>query len=125
MNRPADAASLGAELLEAAWDDAETLNSAAWLIVHNEKVRERDLDFAIKAATRAVELTESKDSAILDTLARIHFEQGYLAAAVEWQAMAVAASDGDIREKLDATLKRYQNASASGGRSADPPPFLR
>jgi thiol-disulfide isomerase/thioredoxin len=90
-------------------DDAEALNSIAWTIVDRPGLARRDLDLAMKLATRAVELTKAENAAILDTLARVHFEKGDKPQAIEWQQKAVdKARDPGEKAELSATLKKYQ-----------------
>lgn len=100
---------LGQALVQAYWSDAQQLNSLAWMIVDDENVQSRDLALAMKAAERANELTESKDGAILDTLARVFYEQGDLAKAIEWQQKAVEhAGEGQMGDGIRKTLEQYQ-----------------
>ena len=97
---------IGHQLVEKNFDDSGTLNSIAWTIADTEGLEVRDLDLALKAAAQANKLTDSKNAAILDTLARVYYEQGDLAAAVKWQRLAAqnadAGANGDsIRKVLD------------------------
>lgn len=97
---------LGYQLVEKNFDDSGTLNSIAWTIADTEGLEVRDLDLALKAAAQANKLTDSKNAAILDTLARVYYEQGDLDAAVKWQRLAAqnadAGANGDsIRKVLD------------------------
>jgi len=91
---------------EKAWDNAMLLNALSWGIAGQENLP-GTLDTALKAAKRAVELTEEKDAAILDTLARVHFEQGNLDEAITWQKKAVALSKD---EQIVAALEKYEAA---------------
>lgn len=89
-------------------DDIGLLNGLAWMIVDpDSKLDRRDLVLAQRMAERAVELTKSKDAAILDTLARVHFTKGDLKKAIEIQTQAVA-----LDKKLGGTLKEYEEAAA-------------
>jgi len=92
-------------------DDPSALNAIAWSVVDPEaKIEKPDLALAFKAAERAVELTESKEPAILDTLARCYWLKGNKAKAIELQAKAVELCevDAEIRESLQATLDEYK-----------------
>jgi thiol-disulfide isomerase/thioredoxin len=89
---------------EKAWDNAMLLNALSWGIAGQENLP-GTLDTALKAAKRAVELTEEKDAAILDTLARVHFEQGNLDEAITWQKKAVALSKDEQIVAADFSLK--------------------
>ena len=51
------------------------LNEIAWFIVDEESIGGRDLDLALRAATRANELN-GRDAAILDTVARVYYQKG-------------------------------------------------
>ncbi len=110
--RPADAYALGKTVLEKAWDNSMMLNDIAWTVVDNQAVTVRDLDFAMKAAARANELTRSEDPAILDTLARVHFDKGDVAAALKWQELAVKhAGDDDMGAQIRGVLEKYKKAA--------------
>lgn len=89
-------------------DDAESLNGIAWGIVDTEGLEKRDLNLAMKAATRANELTKSKNPAILDTLARVYWERGDKAKAVELQEKAVANAGAEMKEDLQKALDKYK-----------------
>ncbi|MHC4946682.1 MAG: TlpA disulfide reductase family protein [Planctomycetota bacterium] len=113
MNDADAAYALGSELMEAHWDDAMMLNQLAWFTVDEKGIEHRDLDFALRAAARANELTKESDAGILDTLARVHFEKGELADAVKWQTKAVESMSGDepFADDLRDALKRYEKAA--------------
>jgi thiol-disulfide isomerase/thioredoxin len=94
--------------------DAMTLNQIAWGIVDPEgtvKAKDRNIDVAMKAATKAVEITEEKDGAILDTLARCYWIKGDKVKAIDLQKKAIAAltkDQMDMKEQLQETLKEYE-----------------
>jgi tetratricopeptide (TPR) repeat protein len=69
------------------------------------------LELALKAAKRASEIREGKDVAILDTLARCHYELGQLDKAIEVQQKAVDLG-GNMPEITEA-LKRYKEEKAA------------
>ena len=96
------------EVAKAVWDDAPSLNQIAWQILDDAKVKHRDHDFAMKLAVRATEVSERKDGAILDTLARAHYEQGDLLKAVDIQKEAVAVAEGRLKEGVQKTLEAYE-----------------
>jgi thiol-disulfide isomerase/thioredoxin len=112
--RTKEAAKLRAELVEKSWDDAMVLNEVAWGIATSSG--ERDLALAGKAAQRASELREHKDAAILDTLARVFYEQGQLDKAIEWQKKACEHNVGE--PSIDATLKKYEAEKAAQSQPA-------
>lgn len=100
----------------AAKDDAEALNELAWTIVDTKDVAVRDNALAQKIVERAVALTKREDAAVLDTLARAHYEQGDLASAVKVQTEAVEkAEEGQVKRELDGTLKKYKEEAAKKG----------
>ncbi len=90
------------------WDDAPFLGGMAWSIATAYPEDVRDLDFALQAAQRAVELTQEEDGAILDSLARVYYESGDLDTAIEWQRKAVAVpQDPRLQQALQEALDRY------------------
>jgi thiol-disulfide isomerase/thioredoxin len=92
-------------------DNAEALNGLAWQMVDPETQLEgRDVDLALKIATRANEVAKEKNPGVLDTLARAWFTKGDVAKAVEFQRKAVAL-DG----RLKGALKEYEDALAKRG----------
>jgi len=116
--RTEEAAVLQAQMVEELWDNASALNQIAWNIAIGSG--ERDLALALKAAQRGVELTEEKDGSILDTLARVHFEQGDLEQALLWQRKAVEFADGNT-EIIEA-LQRYEAAKAESDKASPTTP---
>jgi Flp pilus assembly protein TadD len=71
---------------------------------------DRDLPLAMRAAQRASEVTQQKDAAIEDTLARAHFETGNIAKAIEIQTRAIEIASEEQRPELSTTLDRYKKA---------------
>jgi len=122
MNAPADGYSYGRVLLNEFWNDAKLLNNLAWFVVDGENVVERDLPFARKAAERACELTNHRDAAVLDTLARVFFEMGELDAAMKWQDQAVAAlsTDSPFRDQILEAAETYRRAIRARDRERRP-----
>lgn len=109
LNRPEEGYKLGHAIVKENWDNASTLNMIAWYVADDQRVKVRDLDFAMMAARRACELTEEKDPAILDTLARIYYDKGDLANAVAWQRKAAQqAGDNTMGAGIRETLDRYE-----------------
>ncbi len=106
-NDPAKGYAFGRKLAEEGWDDPQTLNALAWFVVDEESVQTRDLDFAMKIAKRACELTDFEDAAILDTYARGFYEKGDLVNAVKWQTKAVEFAEGSLADELKDTLENY------------------
>ena len=101
------------EIVDLAWDDANTLNGIAWGIAIAKE--DRDLELALRAAKRASELRDHKDAAILDTYGRVLYEQGQLAQAIEWQKRAVKQNAGN--QSIDSTLEKYEAEMATGSKT--------
>ena len=104
----------GREIAKSHWDDAMFLNQIAWFTVDEKEVKKRDLKFALETALRADELTEGKDGAILDTVARVYFEQGDLETAVAYQRKAVeSVQEGPMADELKQALEKYEKLAES------------
>ena len=103
-----------ADLFKGRTDESQILNTIAWMMVdpEGEQVDGLDLKIADKLAERAVELTESNDGMILDTLAYVKFRMGDRAKAIELQRKAVAliekAGNEDAIAELKARLKEFE-----------------
>ena len=110
MDRAEQGYRYGRKLLRKFWNDAEPLNNLAWFVLTHETVQVRDLDFARRAADRACYLTESNDPRMLDTLARVYFEDGDLAEAIRYQEKAVKRLEPNDRsaEIIRETLENYR-----------------
>jgi len=116
----AKASKFGNELVDGiAAESPNMLNQIAWTIVDpKNNVENKDLKLAMRAAELADQLTQHRDAAIVDTLARVYFWQGDLAKAVDLQTKAVKLAtqdqgsnvDGGTKDEIIATLKEYQNA---------------
>ncbi|GEM_PF-1052516 len=87
------------------------LNTIAWAIVDPKApTKSRDIELAMKAATEANRLSKEKNSAILDTLARVYWLKNEKPKALELQKKAVElAEDEDLKTELEANLKEYQS----------------
>ena len=111
-NKPEAGYALGREIL-ASNPPAQVLNQIAWYTLDDAAVEVRDIDFALQAAQAAASASDSKDAAILDTLARACWEKGDSQAAIDTQRKAVAvAEDGPMKASLEATLKAYESGTA-------------
>jgi tetratricopeptide (TPR) repeat protein len=96
-------------------DDAQVLNRIAWTTVDSE-----DMEFfntvsgtVLLAAQRACTLSNHSNGAILDTLARVHFERGEVSEAIHWQTEAVKNATSNLHDELASTLAKYQAAGDS------------
>jgi hypothetical protein len=100
---------LGEELITEGKDDAQLLNAIAWFAVQDDSVMKRNLDFCLKAAQAANDADKGQDGAILDTLARVHWERGENAKAIELQEKAVSLSkDTPMAKDMQETLETYK-----------------
>jgi thiol-disulfide isomerase/thioredoxin len=108
---------LGTQLSDAIKDDAQTLNEVAWTLTTDETIEQRDLDLALQMALRASELTSNSDAAILDTVARVYFEKGDLARAIELQTKALEKAGDEDKAVIQESLDKYLGAQ----KAADAP----
>ena len=69
--------------------NAELMNYLAWEIVDTQTGDRRDLDLAMDAARLANQATGQREGYIVDTLARVFYEQGDLGEALRLQRIAV------------------------------------
>lgn len=119
LGRDAEAYACARTALESvARDDALALNLIAWAIVDPKASRRpgRDLELALAIAQRAVDLTERRNAALLDTLALVHFERGSIGLAIEVQEEAVALAAGtDYERELRERLERFRKAQQERG----------
>lgn len=99
---------------ETLWEEPVALNSIAWAIVDPRRtdLKKRDLDLALLVAERLVAFTENKDFGALDTLARVQFTRGEVAAAVGTmdRAIALAAEDPNAKAQLERNRAEFEKA---------------
>lgn len=117
LNDKTRAASVGRELLAGPLSkNAAALNGLAYVIVDHEEIKDedRDLDLALAAANRANELEEGKRPEVLDTLARVYFEQKKFDEAIRMQEKAIVlAADNEMMVKdFQESLAEYKKAAA-------------
>ena len=93
-------------------DDKNELNRLAWKVVDsgNKEFFNTVADEVLQAAVRACELSNYSDGAIIDTLAKVHFERGEIEDAVRWQKEAVKYATDKNREQFSETLAQYEEA---------------
>jgi len=108
-NMPEPGYELGAQLVAEGKGDAQLLNAIAWFAVQDDSVMKRNLDFCLTAATAANEAAKGEDGAILDTLARVYWERGENAKAIELQEKAFSLSkDTPMAKEMQDTLETYK-----------------
>jgi thiol-disulfide isomerase/thioredoxin len=90
-------------------DNPNLQNQLAWEIATDPQIEKRNLDLAATFANRGIEATKSKNSDVLDTMARILFMQGKKDEAIAMQEKAVAVAEGDGKETLEKTLASYKD----------------
>ncbi len=87
------------------------LNELAWAILDDPGLEARDFKLALTAGRRAEELTQGRDAAILDTIARAYQCSGDLAQAVAFQSRAVeVAGTSSERDEYAEKLAEYKQA---------------
>ena len=108
---------LAEEIAADNWDNAQALNALSWGIVDETPDELRNIEFALKVATRANQLTKSQDPMILDTLARVYWERGDVYKAIAWQSNAVRHLEegGSMADSIQATLDEYKATLANVG----------
>jgi thiol-disulfide isomerase/thioredoxin len=101
-------APLGDALVTMAEKDPQILNAIAWNVLTAPVIKTRDIAFALKVAQAAVEASEGKEAAVLDTYARALFDNGKKAEAVIQQKKAIAAAPEAMKAQLQAALTKYE-----------------
>ena len=97
--------------------DAMELNVIAWGIVDPEgEIKAKDkmagLALAMRASAKSVEISNEKEGAYIDTLARCYWLQGNKVKAIELQKKAIASltkeQAAQMGDDLEKTLKEYE-----------------
>jgi peroxiredoxin len=107
------------QLLPKLEGDWRALNNVAWKLATDD-VLWRDAVAAFKAAKKAVELSQGKESDALDTFARVLFEAGCLDQAIDMQKKAVALDDK--AENLKKVLAYYESCVEVRKQAGGPTP---
>ncbi len=114
----AKACAMGKKIMEMKPNEAQLLNTLAWMLLDTPNLKNCDMDVVLAIAKQAAEATKYENSTILDTLARAYFEKGELDKAVEFQSKAVEKLDADpqatdeVKAKVKETLEKYKAAKA-------------
>ena len=97
------------KLLEAAGKDSTVLNAIAWTILTSQRLKNRDVAFALKVAEAANDASGGTSANVLDTYARALFDNGRKADAVAALTKAIAATPSEeLKGELTKTLKAYE-----------------
>ncbi len=101
---------LAESLSDAHPDKASLQNELAWDIASNEGADQRGLNLAEKMAERANQSAQGKNTAILDTLARVQFRLGKKQEAIATEEKAVNAATNEAEKNyLKKALASYQD----------------
>ena len=112
MGATEQAEALKETLAEKLNDEPMGLNQLAWMTINKRGASAADLEWALKLAVRANELTGGKSAPILDTLAKAYFETGDVAKAIETQKIAIEYA-GPQAKAMERTLKKYEDKKAA------------
>jgi hypothetical protein len=109
-------------LIDAAGEDAQKLDQLAWMMATGSEEPGIDLELALAAVTKAVELTESKDVSPLETMARVQFRKGNTAEAITLQkkTLELATNPRQIKQ-LQAGLEKYEAAAPKAAAATEAP----
>jgi thiol-disulfide isomerase/thioredoxin len=101
-------------------DNASTLNALAWSIVDDgAALKTPDYDTAVAIAQRAVEVTNSGDPMVLDTLGYAYFKKGDVDKAIETQEKAVQLIDkqkdfpADAKKEITDRLEKFKQKKSN------------
>ncbi len=117
LDDPVQGYRLGESLLSENRDDPDSLNQLASIVLSTSGIERRNLDFALRAATRAAELSRAETtdvwdetpSSALENLALAHYLRGDVAKALELQQQVVEKNKNERRaDSLKATLEKYR-----------------
>lgn len=106
-NDDAKAGAYGQKLADGLFkEDANSLNSIAWMIVDPEiPATKRDVKAAVKISERSNSLSGNKNPMFLDTLALAYFLDGQVKKAVETQEKAVSLLDDSVPAETVSEMK--------------------
>mgnify|MGYP001223815361 CR=1 FL=1 len=99
---------LAAKIDPAGCKQGMLLNELAWVLLTDSRVKKRNFPLAVKLAKAALDLSDGKNPAFLDTYARALADSGKIDEAIAQQKKAVeAASDKEMKAELEQTLQAY------------------
>lgn len=119
-NQPEAAYALGQKVVSAliAEKNAMGLNQVAWFVLDSKAVKTRDIPFALKTAQAATAASNSKDGAILDTLARAYWDSADQKLAIATQKSAIENTEaGPMLDEMKETMKKYETDSPANGKA--------
>ncbi|MFM7832806.1 MAG: redoxin family protein, partial [Planctomycetaceae bacterium] len=119
LKRPEEGNAAAAALLAQLQDNSQDLNALAWMLAVEVTRGDVDLQLALRAAERAVELDGGTNANSLDTLARVHFCLGNAAKAAEVQRRAISQADASQKSGFEDVLREYESAGSAGQRSGE------
>ena len=114
---------LGAKLLEKYRDSDGSLNNLAWKVIDPNSIDKVDplvANFALKAASRAVELSKENRPEFLDTLAEAQFRTGDAASAVTTEEKAIKLLKEQVNDLTPEDLKEFTDHLDRYSHSAAP-----
>jgi hypothetical protein len=107
-NQVSQASEIAPQVMAHATNDWNALNFFSWRIFADRNIKHRDRTLALAAAQRALQLTQEKEPAVLDTYARALFENGRHEDAIRWQRRAVELCTVEAKRiDMEANLNRY------------------
>jgi thiol-disulfide isomerase/thioredoxin len=107
------AAAFGQKIVDDLATDWRVPHRLARLILTDPEVRSRDLELALKASTKAVEMTDRRSSDALEMNARALFASGKKAEAITVQKEAIEKADESDLPELKKFLAIYEKAATA------------
>lgn len=100
---------LGSQILTDAASNPTLLNEFAWVIFTEEQLKTRDYELAMSAVQKAFDVTDGKDSNVLDTYARGLFLTGKVVEAIQTQKRAIElCNDERLLPHLKSSLEEFE-----------------
>jgi tetratricopeptide (TPR) repeat protein len=97
-------------------NDVMILNQLAWLLATCPDDGARNGSEAVTVATRAAELSQWRDAAVLDTLAAAYAECGEFGEAVRWAEAALVRAPAEEVEAIAERLATFRRICSDGAR---------